>query len=371
MTDFLQVKNRAYSTLAADIDDDDTSLTVATGEGARFPSNFPFNITICLRTGATESNIEIVKCTNRSGDTLTIVRGQESTTPVAHSAGELIELRVTAAIIKQIQDHEALTTGVHGVGANYIAKSSVDGLNLASHNSRHEFDGADPVKIQVLCKAYLAVQQSDLLNTGNPRVMLDTVSIDIGSNFQLGDWYGADGAYRQSDADSDATHIEDDDANFPNAIAGSLVKWASNAAGTLNTGVGYVVASGIDSDTLTIYKTSGADFAASYYYWIKKGFFVAPVAGWYQANFQIYYGSCEADDRYGVYIFINGVQNIAALTTVSANTNVRLPHGGLIHCDANDVVTLHGYCSESANATIDYLAGEFNTLLSIYLVRAD
>lgn len=41
--------------------------------------------------------------------------------------------------------HTALKTGVHGVGANYIAKSSVDGLNVAAHITRHLLDGADPI----------------------------------------------------------------------------------------------------------------------------------------------------------------------------------------------------------------------------------
>jgi hypothetical protein len=45
--------------------------------------------------------LEIVKCTARSTDVLTVVRGQESTTARAFSTGDRIELRVTAAGITE------------------------------------------------------------------------------------------------------------------------------------------------------------------------------------------------------------------------------------------------------------------------------
>lgn len=345
---FLKVVNRAYSTLASGISDSDLSLTVATGEGTRFPSTFPFHLTVCVK-GNPETNIEIVNCTGRTGDVFTIERAQEGTSAVSHSADELVELRNTAGVIENMQDELDTHNG--------------EMLGLSIHNNT------------TLCKAYLAVKQSALSSNQycNPRVMLDTVGIDIGSNFQLGDWYGADGAYRQADADSDATHIEDDDANFPAAIYGSRVLWASNALGTENTGVGYVLlaSQGTDSDTLAIAKTSGADFAASYYYWIEKGYYVAPVSGWYDTSFQIYYDKCGVDKRKGVYIFINSVQTIASLMAISFYTKVRMPHVGFLHLAQNDILTLQGYLDGDTDATVDYLDGEFNTLMNIFLVRAD
>jgi len=43
--------------------------------------------------------------------------------------------------------HEALTTGVHGVGAGYVAETSVENLDLASHEARHQVLGSDRLKI--------------------------------------------------------------------------------------------------------------------------------------------------------------------------------------------------------------------------------
>lgn len=115
MTEFLKTKNQAVSTLASGISDTDTSLTVATGEGSKFPSSYPFHITI---------DDEILSCTNRVTDVLTVTRAAESTAAAAHDAGAVVSLNITAEIVQQLQDHEALATGIHGVGADYVAKAA-------------------------------------------------------------------------------------------------------------------------------------------------------------------------------------------------------------------------------------------------------
>jgi len=318
---FLNVKNNASSILAAGITAGATSLTVAVGEGARFPAS-NFHITI---------EDEILKCTTRTGDVLTVTRAQEGTAAAAHAAGKAVRLNITAAIIQELQD-----------------QASLPQLTLA--------------------KAYLGTNQEDITAFGNPRVELDTISFDLGNNFKTGDWYGASGAYRQSDADSDATHICDDDANFPAAIFGALVKWASNAAGTLNTGVGYV--GGSAADALTITKTSGADFAASYYYWIKKAYYLVPLTGYYPCFFQVQYVvGVEADKRYGIYVYVNGVYSIAALFHASVASMMRLPHNGVLYLQQGDIVSLHGYSDSPTNATLDFGSGIGNTVMSIFCLQ--
>ena len=92
--------NNAYSTLASGITDVATTLTVTASEGARFPS--PTGADYFYATLIdTSNNLEIVKCTARSTDTFTVVRGQESTTAQAYSAGDRIELRFTAAGVSE------------------------------------------------------------------------------------------------------------------------------------------------------------------------------------------------------------------------------------------------------------------------------
>ncbi len=84
---FLITKNNAISTLDANINDSVTSLDVVSGGGSLFPSTYDFHITL---------DNEILSVTNRSTDTLTIVRAQQGTSAASHTAGASVELRITA-----------------------------------------------------------------------------------------------------------------------------------------------------------------------------------------------------------------------------------------------------------------------------------
>jgi hypothetical protein len=93
--------NNAVTTLAAGITSGATSISLAAGTGALFPSpsggDF-FLATLFQRSGVTEINHEVVKVTARSTDTLTVTRGFEGTAR-AFSSGDPIELRFTAGSI--------------------------------------------------------------------------------------------------------------------------------------------------------------------------------------------------------------------------------------------------------------------------------
>lgn len=80
-----------------------TSLVVAAGEGARFPAT-PFNATVWPATARPDpSNAEIVRVTNRSTDTLTITRSQESSSARTIVVGDLIAATVTAKSLTDIE----------------------------------------------------------------------------------------------------------------------------------------------------------------------------------------------------------------------------------------------------------------------------
>lgn len=108
------VKNFAIATLAAGIASTDTSLSVVTGQGARFPaptgSVNPFNAVLWNDTDYPSApfddpNKEIVRCTARSSDTLTISRGQESTSASNHNtSGKTykVALSITAKMLQDI-----------------------------------------------------------------------------------------------------------------------------------------------------------------------------------------------------------------------------------------------------------------------------
>ena len=91
----IKLTNNAFATLAAGINSSATSITLTTGQGARFPTLTASDYFYATLID-TSNNLEIVKCTARSTDVLTVVRGQESTTARAYVAGDRIEIRLTA-----------------------------------------------------------------------------------------------------------------------------------------------------------------------------------------------------------------------------------------------------------------------------------
>lgn len=94
----VKLSNNVESSLRDSINAVTTTITVASGHGARFPTlgvSEHFYATLTDAAGL----LEIVKVTARSGDSLTVIRGSEGTTARNFPAGSLIEMRVTAASV--------------------------------------------------------------------------------------------------------------------------------------------------------------------------------------------------------------------------------------------------------------------------------
>ena len=100
--------NNAATTLAAGINSSVTSISVT--DGSVFPAltgSDHFYVTFDDTT-----NREIVKVTARSGNTLTVVRGQDNTTAQAFNSGDKAELRVVAALLEDITTEVTSTLSV-------------------------------------------------------------------------------------------------------------------------------------------------------------------------------------------------------------------------------------------------------------------
>lgn len=105
----VKFSNNGHSTLAASLTSSATSITLASGHGARFPSLSSGEYFYATLIDAS-NNLEIVKCTARSSDVLTVTRAQEGTTARAYAIGDRIELRVTAQGLVDLADSVDLTT---------------------------------------------------------------------------------------------------------------------------------------------------------------------------------------------------------------------------------------------------------------------
>jgi len=133
VSNFVQVQASTGYTSSA------TAVTLQSGQGSKLPAT-PFNLIWWDSTDypnpANDPNVEIVRVTNVTADTITITRGQESTTAANHNTGGKtysLVLGITAAMIAAI----ALQTGngipvenevVSGTGTSWtLANTPVSG----------------------------------------------------------------------------------------------------------------------------------------------------------------------------------------------------------------------------------------------------
>ena len=136
----LQLKNNAYGTLSASINNSVTTINLTGGHGSRFPSltGSQFFYATLINTS---NNVEIIKVTARSTDALTVIRAQDGTSALAFSANDRLEMRVSKAILDQyyqITDSVNATTVTITDNENssennavvFTAGGDVDGGNL-------------------------------------------------------------------------------------------------------------------------------------------------------------------------------------------------------------------------------------------------
>lgn len=125
--------NNATSSLASAVTAGATTWYLNPGDGAKFPdpgANEQFNVTAVDQNG----NIEVVVCTARVTDTLTVVRAQDGTTAIPFAAGDLVELRLTNQAIGNLAQRDGnlqtdLNSEKWGGGRKTISTSAPSGGN--------------------------------------------------------------------------------------------------------------------------------------------------------------------------------------------------------------------------------------------------
>lgn len=131
--------NFAYGTIATAPSpaSSGTSLTLSSGAGALMPA-VPFNATV-WPTGVNplNSNAEIVRVTNRSGDVLTISRAQEGTSARSILVGDQFAATITA---KTLTDAElTITDGANSVESGTLRLSNANGVSVGINGSTVTF----------------------------------------------------------------------------------------------------------------------------------------------------------------------------------------------------------------------------------------
>jgi hypothetical protein len=148
--------NNASTTLASSILVGATSLTVVAGQGALFPTLAGSAYFYCTLSNAAGTTIEIVKVTARSTDTFTIVRAQDNTSASAFTAGDKVELRLTAVDLQNFPQLDSTNTFASaqtftspiaiasgGTGASTLAGANIAVTTAAnSFTAKQTFTGA-------------------------------------------------------------------------------------------------------------------------------------------------------------------------------------------------------------------------------------
>ena len=130
----IKFTNNASATLSASITSTQPLVSVTTGQGALFPTLSAgdyFYVTF----SDSANNLEIAKCTARTSDTLTVVRGQDGTTGRAFSAGDKCELRFTAAGITDLGTGVNTTNLQAGTTLNSVAIVTTTGTQTLTNKT--------------------------------------------------------------------------------------------------------------------------------------------------------------------------------------------------------------------------------------------
>ena len=120
-----QNKNFAYSTLNGGVLIGDLSLVVTTG--ANFPATGNFMLVIWDQAYANPSfdaTRELVLCTARTADTITITRAQEGTSAKAWNSGDKVAHVYTAALL----DALVYLTGAQSLSEKTLVAPTISGL---------------------------------------------------------------------------------------------------------------------------------------------------------------------------------------------------------------------------------------------------
>lgn len=94
--------NNLAAQIAANIGPSDTAILLGPGQGAAFPSPAAQEWFYCTLVHSVTGAIEVVQCTGRVGDTLTVVRGRDNTSAISFLTGSLVEPRATAEMFREI-----------------------------------------------------------------------------------------------------------------------------------------------------------------------------------------------------------------------------------------------------------------------------
>jgi hypothetical protein len=272
----LKFSNNATTTLAAPLTNSATTCLLAAGTGSLFPTlSAGEAFTLSFFDAGTRLVTEIVLCTARSGDSCTIVRGQEGTSAVPWLAGDIAVNNDTAGTQRAFTQAAALASTTEGLGSDLIPEASKRLANVTAARALTAATTVSVIFISGTDGGWFRRDPSDTTSAEDGgsycgTIIRDTVYATLGvwkrsfpGTYLLPEWYGAQG-----------DGVTDDHTFFNNAILASLLrgcvpimcravtyKWAGTVYGNGSGIAGYnqvpIIGIAGNSNTVTTILCSG------------------------------------------------------------------------------------------------------------------
>lgn len=103
------LRNNIAGTLATTISASDVGIVLDSGQGDRFPGLNPGEYFYATLAGI-DGSVEIVKVTDRVGDTLQVERAADDSTAASFADGSRIEMRINAACLRDLINEDLSVT---------------------------------------------------------------------------------------------------------------------------------------------------------------------------------------------------------------------------------------------------------------------
>ena len=244
---------------------DSTVLSITLDLVTGFPSNYPYTLVIDPDT----NKEELVKVTaSGGGTTLTVTRGEDSTSNVAHSAGATVRHVVSGQDFNEFSAHIGsaavpTTAGVHGVTGNVVGDTDaqtlsakiLSGATIATGGIQFEGTTADAFETTLTVVDPTADRTITLPNaTGT--VTLDGVASTLTSKTITSGTLGSDLAAGTYKITGLGTPSADTDAATKGYVNTQIAAVVASAPGTLDTLDELAAALGDDPNFATTVATS-------------------------------------------------------------------------------------------------------------------
>lgn len=148
-----RIENFAKAGVTQGYDDSATEIDIEVADSAKLPSQAPFNLVWWNASDypdpADDPTVEIVRCTGRDGETLTITRGQEGTAAIDHNTSGKTYKVVQSLTAKSVNEEiiSALRTGDNWVitsdGTLAVLVGGITALQLAPGVGQHVLGDVD------------------------------------------------------------------------------------------------------------------------------------------------------------------------------------------------------------------------------------